>query len=395
MKIYKGWQVALAGMGVNFLGGVCYAWSIFVRGLTSEFGWSHAQASLPYTVFMFCYAVSMIIAGRFQDQRGPRVTIVIGGVLIAASFILSSFFMFPLAVAVIWGVLFGAGLACCFASATPAAMKWFPKEKRGFVAGVVVAGMGLSALVMSPLVNFLAGKGMVFTFVVCGILLGSGILLLSQLVSNPSANDVVPQPVEMNNGWHDILRTRDFYLLWCMFLLTTAAGLTFATHLDRIVKVQTSSEKGFLMVSLFALFNAAGRPVGGYLSDVLGRISAMTVTFTVMTLILAYTTTANTVTTLAVAVAILGLSYGGVFSLFPAAAGALFGDQNFGMNYGLVFSAIGIAGFFPYLTGFLFDIYGTFTLPFMLLASFNLLAFILSLFLKKSYGLAIKKGMAL
>jgi MFS transporter, OFA family, oxalate/formate antiporter len=60
IKMYKGWQVTLAGMGVNFLGGVCYAWSIFAGGLPREFGWSQAQASLPYTVFMLSYAETAV-----------------------------------------------------------------------------------------------------------------------------------------------------------------------------------------------------------------------------------------------------------------------------------------------------------------------------------------------
>lgn len=391
MRLYKGWQVAIAGMGVNFLGGICYAWSIFAGGLTREFGWTQAQASLPYTVFMFCYAISMILAGWFQDQYGPAKTIAVGGVLLGGSFVISSFFMVPSAVAVIWGVLFGIGLACCFASATPAAMKWFPAERRGLVAGVVVGGMGLSALVMSPLVNYLAVRGVAFAFLVCGIGLGSGIILLSRLVTNPPGIEAITNPVQKKVPWNAVMQTRSFYLLWVMFFLTTASGLTLATHLERIVRVQASYEKGFLIVSLFALFNAAGRPLGGFLSDKLGRVHAMTVTFSVMTLVLMYLTTAGTIVTLAVAVACLGLSYGGVFSLFPAAASVLFGEENFGLNYGLVFSAIGVAGFFPYLTGMLFDRHGNFTLAFILLSLFSTLAVIFSLFLKRSYSAQVHK----
>lgn len=386
MKIYKGWQVAFAGMGINFLGGVCYTWSIFAGGLTRELGWTQAQASLPYTVFMFCYAVCMIIAGRFQDHKGPRITIAVGGVFIGGSFILSSFFMIPRVMPFLWGVLFGAGLACCFASATPAAMKWFPPERRGLVAGIVVGGMGLSALVMSPLVHSLAGKGVAFSFLASGLVLGSGIVLLSRLVINPPAKEVSPGLEEVKPVWYAVLQSRHFYILWIMFLLTTAAGLTFATHLDRIVRVQASFEKGFLMVSLFALFNAAGRPLGGFLSDMLGRISAMTVTFVVMTIVLIYMISATTAISLAIAVSFLGLSYGGVFGLFPAAAAAFFGEQNFGLNYGLIFSAIGVAGLFPYMVGILFDRYGNFTLAFILLTLFSSLAVMLSLFLNKMHG---------
>lgn len=377
--------MALAGMGINFMGGICYTWSIFVGGLTREFGWTQAQAALPYTVFMFCYAISMIIAGRIQDKSGPSRTIAAGGILIGAAFIISTFFMTPVSVALIWGTLFGAGLACCFASATPAAMKWFPPEKRGLVAGVVVAGMGLSALIMSPLVNLLTQHGVARAFLISGLFLGTGIVLMSRLVVNPpTAEDGASAPVTAGNGWRDAMKSPYFYYIWSMFCLTTTAGLTFATHLDRITRVQASFEQGFLMVSFFALFNAAGRPLGGYLSDKLGRIRAMTLTFTVMALVLAYGAIAVTPVTLALVVCFLGLTYGGVFSLFPAATSAYFGCDNFGFIYGLIFSAIGIAGFFPLLAGYLFDRFGNFTLTFALLSLFAALALILSLVLARS-----------
>lgn len=390
MRISKGWQVALAGLGINFLGGISYAWSIFGRGLTRELGYSQGQASLPYTVFMFCYAICMIVAGGVQDRIGPGRTIRAGGILVGLSFILAAFFRAPALVAVVWGSLFGAGLACCFSSSTPAAMKWFPPERRGLVAGVVVGGMGLSALVMAPLVNTLIVRGVAFAFLVSGIVLGSGIVLLAGLVSNPPSPVAAAYTGGAVSGRFQALQSQDFYLLWIMFLLTTTTGLTFASHLDRISRVQASYEKGYLMISLFALFNAAGRPLGGFLSDFLGRVRAMTVTFFIMTATLLYLVRAVTPLSLSVAVAFLGLTYGGVFSLFPAAAASLFGESNFGFNYGLVFSAIGIAGFFPYIAGVLFDRHGNFTLAFLLLSLFSFLALLLSVFLKHSFAGAAK-----
>ncbi|MBS4021984.1 MAG: MFS transporter [Dethiobacter sp.] len=125
MKLYQGWKVTLAGMGINFLVGMSYTWSIFGRGLSTQFGWTQAEAALPYTVYIFCYSLMMIVAGRLQDKIGPRITATAGSILVGASFIISSFFLQPYSVAIIWGLLFGAGLACCFASATPAAVKWF------------------------------------------------------------------------------------------------------------------------------------------------------------------------------------------------------------------------------------------------------------------------------
>ena len=382
LKLYKGWQVALAGMGINFLSGISYAWSIFAGELTRRHGWTQAQSALPYTIFILCYAASMVVAGGIQDRIGPRPTIFAGGVLIGAAFMISSFFMTPIGVALIWGFFFGSGLACCFASVTPAAIKWFPPQRRGLVAGVVLTGVGLSALVLSPLVHLLVDKGVPLAFFITGAVLFVGILWLSRYVSNPPATAEDCHTIEKSAGRFALLQTRQFYIMWFMFCLTAASGLTFATHLVRIARVQASFEQGYLMVSLFALFNAIGRLLAGYLSDVIGRTRAMTLNFCIMAVVLLFTVNANTAVTLAFAVSLLAIAYGGIYTLFPAAVSAFFGNENFGFNYGLVFTAIGVAGIFPLVAGYLFDQHGNFTLAFLILSLFCALAAGLSFFLK-------------
>lgn len=75
MALYRGWSVALAGAGINFLVEINYTWSIFATGLVEQRGWSHAQAALPYSIFLFCFAVCMVYTGRAQDYYGPRLVI--------------------------------------------------------------------------------------------------------------------------------------------------------------------------------------------------------------------------------------------------------------------------------------------------------------------------------
>jgi len=61
--LYRGWKVAMAGFFVNLITGVIYTWSIIASALSVDLGWSYTQASLPYTVLIFCYPPAMIIAG--------------------------------------------------------------------------------------------------------------------------------------------------------------------------------------------------------------------------------------------------------------------------------------------------------------------------------------------
>lgn len=375
MIIYQGWKVAIAGMGINFLVGISYAWSVYAGGLTRELGWSQADTALPYSVFLIFYATGMVFAGRAQDRLGPRPVVVAGAFLVGGAFIGSAFLTTPIAMAVVWGVPFGIGLAACFASVTPAAMKWFPPRSRGLVAGVVVTGIGLSALIMSPLVHVLVQQSVTTAFAVSGAMLLVGTLLLSRWVQNPPESTAESNSADARGDtpeqpWHAVLKERRFYLLWLMFLLSTTSGLTFATHLDRIARVQASLDQGYMMVALFALFNAIGRPTGGILSDRLGRTRAMTYTFSFMAAVLLLAIFSRTPAAFAVTVAMIGVGYGTIFSLFPAATVTFFGEERFGLYYGMVFTAIGVAGLYPLLAGHLFDRFGNFSLALALPAVF-------------------------
>jgi MFS transporter, OFA family, oxalate/formate antiporter len=149
-------------------------------------GWTHAQAALPYSLFLFCYAFCMVSTGRAQDFFGPRPVISLGSVFAGGAFISCAFYLdYPLTAALLWGLLLGVGLACCFASTTPAAMKWFPADQKGMVTGLVVTSTGLAALVMSPLVQLLVRRGASEAFLICGLALTAGIFILAQMIENP------------------------------------------------------------------------------------------------------------------------------------------------------------------------------------------------------------------
>lgn len=124
--------------------------------------------------------------------------------------------------------------------------------------------------------------------------------------------------------------------MWFMFWLTTGVGITFVTHLTHIVEVQTGFEKGYIMVALFAFFNAVGRLAAGWLSDQVGRGRSITMVIGMMTLVLLYVLFVRTPAVMGLALSVLAMTYGGLYSLFPAATVGCFGEENFGLNFGLI-----------------------------------------------------------
>jgi len=318
---------------------------------------------------------------------GPQRMVIAGGIILAGATLLSAYLITPVGMTILWGGLWGLGLACSFAAVTPAAIKWFYPSRKGLVTGIVVFGMGISAFIMAPLVNYsIANLGLQATLQIIGIILLFGVLISSFFVENPPEElSRQNSTVKKGTGFApaQIFRCPQFYLLWLIFCFISGTGVTFVSHLDTISRVQFSFGQGFLMVSLFSFFNAWGRIVAGVLSDWLGRSKAMTFIFSALTLTLAGIIFFRTPTLLALAVSIVGLSYGGLFTLFPATVSTFFGEKDFGFFYGLIFSGMMVGGLFPLITSYLFEVRGDFTAAFILLLIFCFAAVLLSLLVKK------------
>jgi len=155
----------------------------------------------------------------------------------------------------------------------------------------------------------------------------------------------------VNLGPGQILRTPLFYLLWGMFAFGSGAGLMIIGNITTIAKLG-KIEAGFILVALLAVGNAAGRIVAGLVSDRIGRLWTMFIIFLFQAVLMMVLRTGLTDMTAFVVVSmLLGFNYGACLSVFPSAV-----KDNFGINYGLVFTSWGVGGFvFPLAAGKMFE----------------------------------------
>lgn len=388
MRNFKGWIVTSAATGINLILGVLYIWSIMGKALIKELGWTSTEASLPYTVCTVCFAIIMVFAGKLQDIKGPRLISTFGGILLGGGLILSGLTRDPLMMLLTFGVLGGAGIGFCYAATTPSAVKWFPVQKKGLISGIVVSGVGFAAVYISPLTNsLLMNHGISKTFLCLGI--GAFILLIvfSQLLfdapaaysaktASPANNEQVAKPEgKKDYGWKDMLKTLNFYKLWIMYAFTSSAGLMIIGHIANIAKEQAQWENGYLLVVLLAIFNTSGRIIGGFVSDRLGHLNTMRFVFLLQAVNMAFFSQYLSYGTLAVGVAIAGLCYGALFSLFPAATAESYGIKNLGVNYGLVFTAWGFGGVIgPMLAARILDSAGNYNASYIVSAALLIIA---------------------
>ena len=387
-----GWRVVAAGTGINLALGILYAWSIFKSAIEKDFGWDPARLNDPYAVCCLVFSFVMILGGRCQDRFGPKWTAVLGGVLVAAGLGISSQSSDYLVWVLGFGVLAGIGIGFGYSAATPPALKWFPASMTGKVAGVVVAGFGLAPLYIAPLTDLLLKKGGVgfatlfyslfFLISVCG---------LAMLLKNPEEKALVPgknsPALQVSVQPLGLFVRKDFYLLWMIYFIASGAGLMVISSINGMAK-KSMGEMAFLAVVVLALGNASGRVVAGFVSDKIGRkatLLGVTILQAIcMLLAVPVTETLSFPILLVLLATAIGFHYGANLCLFPAFAKDLYGLKNFGVNYGILFTAWGAGGFvLSRLQQMLKASSGNFRSSFFVAAAFLVVGALLTLLLDK------------
>ena len=423
------WPVVVGALLVQAVLGTVYAFSVFVRPLELEFDWSRATTQWAFSLALLTFALVMIPAGRLQDRVGPRKVAAIGGILLGASFLLGALLIRggrPWALYLTYGLLGGAGIGFAYVCPIAALVKWFP-EKKGLITGVAVVGFGLGALFFAGPASTLllppgAGEalrmglsevllvalgirvgegfstGWQAFFVIHGVVPAGLIIFGASMLRNPpvaapappAANGSAPavastsratdppsQSPQQDYAWNEMLNTPLSTLLWVTFIFGATSGLMaigqWKPMMDSVLGGQTFAPDwmgGFGRfiepVGVLAIFNALGRIFWGRVSDAIDRPRAMALMFIAQRLAFMMLVGAQTHFAIFLASAWVGLNFGGNFALFPAATANYFGSKNLGVNYGLMFSAYGVAGIMgPVVGGVLFDATGQYLMAFV------------------------------
>ena len=338
--------------------GNLYSWSIFRNPLMESHGWTIAEATFPFTLSIAFFAIGMIAAGRWQDRAGPRVVGITGGVLLGLGFLLASWIGDSLlGLYLSYGGLAGLGVGFAYVTPIATVVKWFP-DMRGLMTGIAVLGFGAGSLIGAPVgTTLIQTVGVYQTFLIFGGTFGLLVILSASILHNPP-KDWAPA------GWNpespeaatvrapdftpgEMVRTLQFYLLWCIYLLGAGVGLMIISQAvpmgEELAGVSATAAAGAL--GTMAIFNGLGRPAFGWISDRIGRTGSLVIAFSLyLVALLLILRTASSLSMYTAGVSVVGFSYGGYLSLLPARTADCFGTKNVGINYGLVFSAYGVAG---------------------------------------------------
>jgi len=395
--ISRWWRV-LGGLSMNLALGSLYAWSVFVGPLEKEFGWKRADTSTVFTIAVVVFALTFILAGRLQDKIGPLPISLTGGILVSLGFFLCAYTNSLTYLFVSFGVIGGLGNGFGYATPIPVMAKWFP-DRRGLAVGLAVAGYGGGSAIFGPLTAsyLLPAYGWRTSFQILGVIFLVMTVFGAFLLKNPPAGyrpaGWTPAPAsksaattyEFTPG--EMVQTPAFYFMWVAYALGCSAGLMVISQLvpfARSVGIPSTSLAAMGLV-VGAVGNASGRILSGWMSDALGRINVLRlmIAISMVGMPILYMVGDN-VAALFLIVFVIYWCYGTQLSVNGAACSDFWGTKNAGINYGLLFTAWGVAGIIgPRIGGYFYTQTHSYKSAFMWAAGLAAVALVCEMLAKR------------
>ena len=369
LKSGRWYQLIFGVICMVMIANLQYGWTLFATPIKDKFHWKPEDIQWAFTAFVFFETWLVPIEGYLADYFGPRVVIIVGGVLTAIGWTTNSM---ADSLGMLWvgQIITGIGAGAVYGTCVGNALKWFP-ERRGLAAGITAAGFGFgSALTVFPISAMIESSGYQQTFLYFGIGQAIIILIVGFFIAKPDANAIAALPKPPSQlvdrkqlDWKDMLRSPVFYVMYVMFVLMAAGGLFAVANLKQagtgfgIDKAEVHFLWWAPTAINFALFldrimNGLTRPFFGWISDRLGRENTMFIAFALeaVGVVLLAEFGGNPVAFVVLS-GLVFFGWGEIYSLFPSTATDTYGWKFASGNAGLLYTAKGTGVLVvPYLT---------------------------------------------
>jgi OFA family oxalate/formate antiporter-like MFS transporter len=377
-----------------------YGWTLFVLPIQQKFGWTKAEIQVAFTIFILLETWLVPFEGAIVDRIGPRWMVLAGGVGTFLAWFINSR-ADSLAMLYLGGAVAGFAAGAVYGTCVGNALKWFP-DKRGLCAGLTAAGFGAgAAITIAPIRSMIETSGFQHTFLVFAIIYGAIIVVVSFFIMAPIEAELPPvTTIKVLQTVEDVppsqaLQSSIFWIMYFMFFLVAAGGLMSAAQLAPIAKERGISDATVVIFGISApaivvaltahnITNGVGRPLNGWISDHIGRANMMGIAFGIGGICLAaFGFFGTNPVAFIVTDALVFLFWGDIFSLFAATVGDAFGRRYVTVNYGIMYTAKGVASLLVPLGNVLTHFTGSWHAVYAVGTAMNLVAAALGFFVLK------------
>ncbi len=379
-----------------------YGWTLFVNPMREAHStWTLAAIQTAFSIFIALETWLTPIEGWIVDvlgpQRGPKTMVAFGGIMVAIGWVINSM-ADTLAMLYLGAVVGGIGGGAVYATSVGHAVKWFP-DRRGLAVGLTAGGYGAgSALSVIPIQYVISHYGYQAAFFWFALLQGGTVFLLAWLLRGPEPGDVpkstAPKVIQSTRSYTpvEVLKSPVFWLLYVMFVMVSGSGLMATAQIAPIARDFGVEKVVLLMgattitvaVIVDSVANGTARPLFGWVSDNIGREYTMAVAFALGGI--AYWLLGSLGTApwaFVVFAAMIFLTWGEIFSLFPSTCTDSFGPKFATVNLSLLYTAKGASAVFAPVANLIKDAAGSWQMVFLIATVMNFAVVVLALFVLK------------
>ncbi|HEV2302708.1 MAG TPA: oxalate/formate MFS antiporter [Stellaceae bacterium] len=395
------WQLVIGVVCMVMIANLQYGWTLFVNPMDQKYHWGRAAIQVGFSIFVALETWLTPIEGWLADvlgpQRGPKLVVSVGGVLVAIGWIINANAQ-SLGVLYLGSAVSGIGAGAIYATAVGNSVKWFP-DRRGLAVGLTAAGFGAgAALTVIPIRAVIAGHGYEAAFFWFGLVQGAVVFVLSWLLRAPLPGEtpgtVAPKVAQTAHSYapQQMLTTPVFWVLYIMFILVSASGLMAAAQIAPIAKDYGVGNSVLLWggttltIALLVdnICNGAARPLFGWVSDNIGRENTMAIAFGLGGISYWLLGAAGSNPWAFVLFAgLIFLTWGEIFSLFPSTCTDTFGPKFATANLSFLYTAKGVSAFLVPVANIIKSHTGSWHMVFVSTAIMNFAVVALALFVLK------------
>jgi len=391
-KVFYGWWVVLAVCVTSFYIAGIFWWgfAVFFASLLDEFGWSRAQISLALTLQGIEGVGAAPIVGLLVDRVGTRRLMIFGLATAGLGLILLSWthslvWFYAAFVVISVGTSTGTGIV-----SQSLVVRWFYR-RRGMATTALMLMPGLGATLIIPLLTmsieafgwrhtlFFAGVGVWITALPVLLFVKNSPESVGMLPDGDPPANSAGQPDERGTDLAQeehaftlkaALRLSSFWTLTASFALWNLAGSGVQPHLFvAFLGIGMDRARAATFTALLPGLSLIGRLGFGLLSDAFSKRYLLLVTGAAMAVGMVFLAALMLVPSrpwLAIPfVVFYSIGFGGSIPLRIVISSQYFGRRHFPAIYGTmqaVTAAGGVGG--PIFAGWLYDITGSYFIPF-------------------------------
>jgi OFA family oxalate/formate antiporter-like MFS transporter len=364
-----------------------YGYGVLLPEMLPSLAISKTEAGVIYASFFIAYTVFSPLLGLMGDRYDVRLLLTVFAVILGVGTFLMAYAS-SLTQASLFFTLAGIGSAACWAPVMALAQRWTSDKHRGKTLAFVDIGSALGIVGSSTALPLIVTAHSWRTgWIILGAL-GFAVAVMNFLMvrSRPGEPPKLHlagldrhthEPVI--NVYLKLLRDGRFWLIGLAYLLTGFAIIIPFTFLTTYAAQELNFpyEAAAKLVMVIGISAVVGKIALGSLSDRIRRINIMMLCALLIAggcLGMAY----GQGVTLTVFIAIFGIGYGAVWSMYAASASDYFSKESAGSIVGLWTLYLGIGSTLsPIIAGWIADTTGTLAWSFVLAAAGAVISFFL------------------